>query len=116
MFAAIAVVSLALVPAAEARVERESAASTTTISVKAGDFFFRLSAKSIAHRGTVTFVVKNSGHIRHDFSINHKRTPLIRPGKTVKLTVSFAAKGRFTYRCTVAGHARAGMKGVFTVR
>jgi uncharacterized cupredoxin-like copper-binding protein len=116
MFATIAVASLSLVPAADARVERESTASTTTISVKAREFLFRLSTKSIARPGTVRFVVKNVGSLEHDFSINHKRTPLIKPGKTATLTVRFATKGRFIYRCTVAGHAAAGMKGVFTVR
>jgi uncharacterized cupredoxin-like copper-binding protein len=52
----------------------------------------------------------------HDFRINGKKTPLIRPEATARLTVTFRTKGRYPYVCTVPGHAAAGMKGVFTVR
>jgi uncharacterized cupredoxin-like copper-binding protein len=30
--------------------------------------------------------------------------------------VSFKKKGKYSYLCTVPGHAAGGMKGVFTVR
>ena len=84
--------------------------------VRGGEFFFRLSKKSIARPGKVTFVFKNIGHVSHDFKISGKRTPLERPGKTARLVVTFKKKGKYTYLCTVPGHAAAGMKGVFTVR
>ena len=41
--------------------------------------------------------------------------PLIQPGQTAKLAVSFTKSGKYPYLCTVPGHAEAGMKGVFTV-
>jgi Copper binding proteins, plastocyanin/azurin family len=41
--------------------------------------------------------------------------PLIQPGKTAKLVVTFKKKGKYPYLCTVPGDAAAGMKGVFTV-
>jgi len=85
------------------------------IQVQAGEFFFRLSAQSAAKPGTVTFVVKNIGQVQHDFRINGKQTPLIDPGKTANLVVSFTKSGKYPYLCTVPGHAEAGMKGVFTV-
>jgi alcohol dehydrogenase (cytochrome c) len=88
----------------------------TTIQVKGGEFFFRLSTKSAAKPGKVTFVFKNVGHVLHDFSISGKKTPLTQPGKTARLVVTFKKKGKYPYRCTVPGHAEAGMKGVFTVR
>jgi uncharacterized cupredoxin-like copper-binding protein len=113
-FAAIALASLALVQLASAR--PDASAATKTIQVKGGEFFFRLSTRSIAHPGRVTFVFKNIGHVEHDFKINRKKTPLIRPGKTVKLVVTFKKKGKYPYLCTVPGHAAAGMKGVFKVR
>jgi uncharacterized cupredoxin-like copper-binding protein len=78
--------------------------------------FFKLSAKSIAKPGTVTFVFKNVGHVLHDFHISGKTTPLIQPGKTAKLVITFRKAGKFSYLCTVPGHAASGMKGVFTVR
>jgi uncharacterized cupredoxin-like copper-binding protein len=116
MFAAIAIASLALVPIASARGEHQTRVTATTIQVKGGEFFFKLSAKSIAKPGKVTFVFKNVGHVEHDFKINGKKTPLIQPGKTAKLVVTFTKKKKYTYLCTVPGHAAAGMKGVFTVR
>ena len=111
---ATAIVSLTVVQLAPARTLRSSA--TKTIQVKAGEFFFRLSTKTIARTGKVTFVLKNVGHVKHDFKINHKATPLTAPGKTAKLVVTFKKKGKYPYLCTVPGHAQAGMKGVFTVR
>ena len=40
--------------------------------VKGGEFFFRLSTKSLAHPGKVVFVFKNVGHVAHAFKINRK--------------------------------------------
>jgi uncharacterized cupredoxin-like copper-binding protein len=114
--AAIAIASLALVPIASAHGERSTAATATTVQVKGGEFFFRLSTKSVAKPGKVTFVFKNTGHVLHDFSIHGRKTPLIQPGKTAKLVVSFTKKGKYAYLCTVPGHAQAGMKGTFIVR
>jgi uncharacterized cupredoxin-like copper-binding protein len=92
-----------------------SSAKGTTVQVKGGEFFFRLSTKSAKKPGKVTFVFKNIGHVLHDFKINGKQTPLIQPGKTAKLVVTFKKKGKYPYLCTVPGHAEAGMKGVFEV-
>ncbi len=114
--AAVAIASLAVVPLGAARTDRQARAATTTIQVSGGEFFFKLSAKSIAKPGTVTFVFKNVGHVEHDFHISGKTTPLIQPGKSAKLAVTFKKAGKFSYLCTVPGHAAAGMKGVFTVR
>jgi uncharacterized cupredoxin-like copper-binding protein len=117
--AAIAIASLAFVQLASAHVDRTTAATAataTTVQVKGGEFFFRLSTKSVARPGKVTFVFKNTGHVLHDFSIHGRKTALIQPGKTAKLVVSLAKKGKYGYLCTVPGHAQAGMKGTFTVR
>jgi uncharacterized cupredoxin-like copper-binding protein len=65
--------------------------------------------------GTVIFTVVNKGKIRHDFKIAGKKTALLAPGKTAKLTIKFTKKGRFSYICTVPGHAAAGMRGGFTI-
>jgi plastocyanin len=91
-------------------------AAATTIRVRGGEFFFRLSAKSIPRPGRVTFVFRNVGQGLHDLEINGKRTPLIQRGKTARLVVTFKKRGRYPYICTVPGHAAAGMRGVFTVR
>jgi uncharacterized cupredoxin-like copper-binding protein len=112
----VAIAASALVTVASARNERQSAATATTIQVKGGEFYFKLSTKSIAKPTKVTFVFKNVGHVSHDFKINRKVTPLIQPGKTARIVVTFKKKGKYPYLCTVPGHAAAGMKGVFTVR
>ena len=113
---AVAIAALALVPLASAHADKSAAATATTVQVKGGEFFFRLSTKTVAKPGRVTFVFKNVGHVLHDFSIAGKKTPLIQPGKTARLVVTLKKKAKFTYLCTVPGHAQAGMKGVFTVR
>jgi outer membrane protein assembly factor BamB len=90
--------------------------ASATIQVKGGEFFFRLSTQSLAKPGKVTFVFTNIGHVAHDFHILGKTTPLIQPGQTTKLAVTFTKAGSYPYLCTVPGHAEAGMKGTFTVR
>lgn len=113
--AVLAIAGLALVPLAGARADRQARSTATTVQVKGGEFFFKLSTKSVATPRKVTFVFKNTGHILHDFKISSKKTPLIGPGKTATISVTLK-KGKYTYLCTVPGHAAAGMKGVFTVR
>jgi uncharacterized cupredoxin-like copper-binding protein len=115
---AIAALVLSIVPLAGAAAHGTTFAERTsavTVNVKAGEFFYTLSLKSIPKPEAVTFVVKNVGHVLHDFKIDGKTTPLLQPGTTAKLTVSFTKKARYPYLCTVPGHAAAGMKGVFTV-
>jgi len=88
-----------------------SKTQVTTITVTAKEFKFTLSKTSAPH-GKVTFHVVNRGKLQHDFWIAGKKTPLISPGKSGNLTVTLS-KGAHPYKCTVAGHAAAGMKGTF---
>src|ERR1700759_405319 len=95
-----------------------SAAKATAVTVTAGkpsEFRFQLSKSSVPH-GAVTFTVTNKGALPHDFKINGKKTPLLSPGKSAKLSVTFAKAGKYPYLCTVSGHAAAGMKGTLTVK
>jgi uncharacterized cupredoxin-like copper-binding protein len=85
-----------------------------TVNVTATEFKFVLSKKT-AKRGLVIFKVKNAGKLGHDFQINGRKTPVIPPGKSNTLRVTFLRKGHYTYKCTVPGHAAAGMVGVFTI-
>lgn len=110
--ATVLVVPLTFAPLSSAR---STQAKATTIRVQASEFRFALSAKS-ARRGTVVFVVTNTGHSQYNFVIDGKATPLLQPGGTVRLTVRFARAGRYAYLCSVGNHAAMGMKGVFVVR
>jgi mono/diheme cytochrome c family protein len=89
-------------------------AKTTKVKVTMTEFKFKLS-KSRVPVGTVVFTVVNKGREPHDFKIAGKKTKRLAPGKSAKLTVKFKKKGRFTYLCTIPGHAAAGMKGKLAV-
>ena len=113
---AVAIASLTLVQLGSASSDRQASVTATTVTVRGGEFFFKLSTKSIATPRKVTFVFKNVGHVLHDFKIDGKQTSLTQPGRTARLVVTFKKKGPYPYLCTVPGHAQAGMKGVFSVR
>jgi uncharacterized cupredoxin-like copper-binding protein len=84
------------------------------VTVKASEFKFVLSKKT-ARRGVVVFKITNVGTIKHDFQIKGRKTRLISHGQSATLRVTFLRKGHYPYKCTVPGHAAAGMKGVFTI-
>jgi glucose/arabinose dehydrogenase len=86
-----------------------------TVQVVARDFSFALSRKSVPAGSTVRFVVSNRGSALHDFVVKGKRTRVLRPGQTQAIAVAFPRKGAFRFLCSVSGHARLGMKGVFGV-
>jgi uncharacterized cupredoxin-like copper-binding protein len=103
------------------------AASIKVSITKTKEFAFTLSPKSAAH-GVITFTITNGGNLPHDFqlcskpssspsatSCTGKKTALISPGASAKLTVSVLKAGTYQYLCTVPGHAAAGMKGLFKV-
>jgi uncharacterized cupredoxin-like copper-binding protein len=108
--ALLAVVGVVAAPALGARTH----AAATAVTVTATEFHFKLSKTSVPH-GSVTFTIVNKGKLPHDFKIGGKKTPLVKPGKSAKLTVTLK-KGKAAYLCTVAGHAAAGMKGTLTVK
>jgi uncharacterized cupredoxin-like copper-binding protein len=108
--ALLAVVGVVAAPALGARTH----AAGTAVTVTATEFHFKLSKTSVPH-GSVTFTVVNKGKLSHDFKIGGKKTPLIKPGKSAKLTVTLK-KGKAAYLCTVPSHAAAGMKGTLTVK
>jgi uncharacterized cupredoxin-like copper-binding protein len=91
-----------------------SAALLAKVNVAASEFKFVLSKKT-AHRGVVVFKVKNVGKISHDFDIKSRKTKMLSPGQSATLRVTFLRKGSYPYKCTVPGHAAAGMKGVFKI-
>jgi uncharacterized cupredoxin-like copper-binding protein len=99
-----------------ASAQNATAAASTTVTVTAGkpsEYKFTLS-KSSVKAGTVVFKVVNKGKIPHDFSIGGKKTALLKPGKSGTLSVTLK-KGSNAYKCTVPGHAQAGMKGTLKV-
>jgi glucose/arabinose dehydrogenase len=90
------------------------AAPTTNVRVTAYDFRFTLSRSSVPV-GSVRFTVVNRGVFPHDFAIGGRRTRVLKHGQRAVLTLVFRRAARLAYRCTVPGHAAAGMKGVLSV-
>jgi len=111
---ALAVAAFALAGPALAGPAHTAKKAGTTVKVTATEFKFVLSPSS-AKAGAITFTIVNKGKLAHDFAIGGKKSALIQPGKTGKLTVTLRA-GSYPYKCTVPGHAAAGMKGTFTVK
>ena len=107
------VVAGVFAPGGSATPARSSAA--VHITVKASEFRFVLSKRSVPAGSTVVFNVVNVGKISHDFKIAGKKIPTIQPGKSAMLTVKFSKKGHYPYLCTLLGHASAGMRGTFSV-
>jgi uncharacterized cupredoxin-like copper-binding protein len=115
-------VAAAAAPVASAQVRSEamkpqsarSAALLAKVNVAASEFKFVLSKKT-ARRGVVVFKVKNVGKISHDFEIRGRKTKMLSPGQSATLRVTFLRKGSYPYKCTVPGHAAAGMKGIFKI-
>jgi uncharacterized cupredoxin-like copper-binding protein len=108
-FAAFALAGPALAAPAHAR-----HAAGSPVKVTATEFKFKLSLASVT-AGSVTFTIVNRGKLSHDFAIAGKKSALIAPGKSGKLTVTLK-HGKYPYKCTVPGHAAAGMKGIFIVK
>lgn len=116
LVAALAVVTLLVLGASPARPAAAitGRAQATQVTVVMKEFRFVLSVRSV-HVGPVTFRLVNRGHLSHDFKIAGKKSAVIAPGKHGLLRVRFRKAGRYPYRCTLPGHADAGMKGVLKV-
>jgi glucose/arabinose dehydrogenase len=91
------------------------ATKPVSVRVDARDFAFTLSRRSVPAGTTVRFVVRNRGSVPHDFVVAGKRTRILKRGGSQAITVRFPRRGRFAFLCSVAGHAKLGMKGVFSV-
>jgi plastocyanin len=112
LMAAFAVVAAVVGISASSVLGAQRQAQKTTVKVTAFDLGFRLSTKRAPH-GVVTFTVKNTGAVTHDFAIAGKKTKRLSHNQSTTLTVTLK-KGKYPYKCTVDGHAAAGMRGTFT--
>jgi len=100
------------------------------------DEFNILPAAQGAPRGTVVFVVKNSGKLEHEFVVPKTVKPAgsltshggeaseagnigelasVKPGQTKKLTLKLTA-GHYSLLCNLPGHYKAGQFADFYVR
>ena len=107
------VLTAAVVGAAAAGVVAHAGSRAATVTVTEKEFKIALSASKV-HAGATQFVVVNKGRYPHALALSGpgvklKKTAIIRPGKTARLTVTLAS-GTYTLWCPVPGHAARGMK------
>ena len=113
-----AALAVALLGALAAGVVAHASASTKTIKVTEREYKIGLSTRKGA-AGSVLFVIRNTGKLTHQFAIagpglKTKKSPMIRPGKTVRMKVTLKA-GKYSIWCPLPGHAALGMKASVTV-
>ena len=110
VIAAALATAAAIVPAASA------GTAAQTVRVTETDYRIVLSTRPRA--GTVTFVIRNASRHAHDFRLRGggitRRTPMLAPGRTARLTVRLKAGVRYALWC--APHADKGMRASFVAR
>jgi plastocyanin len=109
--AAVAAGGLAASQMASAR----PSAGTLSISAdRGGKLKFNKSSLKTSH-GRITIRMSNPSSLPHSIAIKGKgKGKVVRKGGTSTVTATLK-KGRYTFYCTVSGHAAAGMKGTLTV-
>ena len=110
----IAIVSLVAAMSAFGGASSTDATTVTVTLAKPSEFKITLSKKTIG-KGLTTFKVTNKGKLSHDFKISGRKTRMLSTGKSATLRTTLRA-GKYSFICTVPGHAAAGMKGVLTVK
>ena len=72
--------------------------------------------KANAQAGQLTFIMKNPASIQHNIAIQGgKAGPVVGQGGTSQFSQA-VKPGKYTFLCTVPGHADGGMKGELTVK
>ncbi len=108
----LAILALGVLGAVTAGVVAQASTTKTTINVTEREYSIKLSAQK-APIGLVHLVIHNRGKYSHAIVVKEgslsKRTPLIKPGKSATLNVTFK-KGKVAIWCPVPGHAALGMK------
>jgi uncharacterized cupredoxin-like copper-binding protein len=113
-----AALTVALLGAATAGVVAHAGGTTKTINVTEKEYKIGLSTRKTT-AGSVRFVIRNTGRLTHRFAIagpglKMRKSPMIPPGKTVRMTVTVKA-GKYSIWCPIPGHAALGMKATLTV-
>jgi uncharacterized cupredoxin-like copper-binding protein len=108
--------------------------SSNVVPVKVNEFNL-LPAKQAAPAGKVTFVLKNTGKMTHEFVVVRTAKPAgsllkgseadetgavgevgsLKPGQTKKLTLTLK-KGHYALLCNLPGHYKAGQFADFYIR
>jgi Cu+-exporting ATPase len=115
----LALVALAATAVAGGAIAADRAidAAAEHISIVAVDTSFEPADVHVTAGHLVLLEVRNAGSTFHDWEVEgiaNVDVPL-RPGQTGRVRFSIDRPGRYQVRCSVAGHAKAGMTGVLIV-
>lgn len=118
--AVVAVTALVLPNAALAR-QAQGATSTvlaTKLTATGGEYFFKLSTKTVKKGVPITISFLNKGTEVHDLKFNRytPKSRFLAPGQRQTFKVTFKKAGKVQYLCTIGEHALKGMQGVLTVK
>lgn len=88
------------------------------IEMTAKEFFYKSDHLTVKRGEMVVIMFHNEGVLSHNLSIDglDEKTETIYPGETDKLVFTPKKSGEYSFRCTVPGHAEAGMRGTLIVR
>ncbi len=93
----------------------QTAAAGDTVTMEAGNFYFKPKDVKIPAHTPVTFKITNVAEIPHNFSIDVLAiSAALDPGKTTDVIVN-APAGTYQFYCNLPGHRAAGMEGTLTV-
>ena len=117
MLAIIAIPTFVIgVVAVVALLNNNSASSEVSVQVELSEFKIAMSSSAV-QPGDITFQIKNSGTVAHNFVIPklNVRSEMINPGESTSVVVPGVAVGDYEINCEVSGHLAAGMKTMFIV-
>ena len=117
MLAVIAIPTFVIgVVAVVALLNNNSASSEVSVQVELSEFKIAMSSSAV-QPGDITFQIKNSGTVAHNFVIPKLsvRSEMINPGESTSVVVPGVAVGDYEINCEVSGHLAAGMKTMFIV-
>ena len=90
----------------------------TAQTVRVTETDYRIILSTRPKPGLVTFVIRNASGHSHDFRLRGngmtRKTPMLAPGKTARLTVTLKRGVRYQIWC--APHADKGMRATFVAR
>jgi Cu+-exporting ATPase len=114
--AGVALLAIA-VAAGAVLVNRAIDARAEHLALTAGDFNYSATTLEVPAGSDVVLDFTNDGTVFHDWHVLGLANvdAGARPGQTQEVRFRIDTPGRYTYECTVDGHAAAGMEGVLIV-
>jgi len=90
---------------------------SSEVRIAAGEYRFTPSRFTLSKGTPVRLTLANGGALEHDLRFDDQPEIWLRarPGESATIVFTPQRAGTFSFRCTLPGHADAGMVGEFTV-